>query len=93
MILKGITTNTEGAAAYLPATQTLTGNTTAPYQLKDFVATMAGSFLPQNETLDSSGALINFHAGVFLYTANIVVKNTENRARYGVSIDIYILVI
>ena len=80
---KGITTNTEGAAAYLPTAKTVSGAKTAPYQLQDFVTTMAGSFLPQNETLDSSGQLINFHAGVFLYTANIVVQNTESRARYA----------
>lgn len=44
---------------------------------------MPGGFLPQNETLDASGHWINFHAGVFLYTANIIVKNTMAKERYS----------
>ena len=82
LAFSGITVNTEGVAAHFPATQTISNTRTTPYQLQNFVRTKSGSFLPQNETVDSNGILTNFHAGVFLYTTNIVLKNTQAGARF-----------
>eukprot|EP00794_Sanderia_malayensis_P015994 gene15994-17605_t len=81
IFIEGVTVHTEGVAGQKSSNEIVTRAKTSPKQLSNFETTRPGAFSARNGTLTSTGSLVNFHPGVFLLTANVMILNTASSTR------------